>query len=98
MRLTKKPCCIRRGVLVNFHLTFEASVAQLVERHLAKVVVEGSTPFARSICYGGVAQLVEQVTLNHWVHGSSPCTPTICEGRLNASRFFCRKIFRTQSQ
>src|SRR6476659_10091584 len=27
----------------------EASVAQLVERHLAKVNVEGSNPFARSI-------------------------------------------------
>ena len=56
--------------------SFEASVAQLVELHLAKVVVEGSNPFARSIFYGGVAQLVEQVTLNHWVGGSSPSQPT----------------------
>ena len=63
--------------------SFEASVAQLVELHLAKVVVEGSNPFARSIFYGGVAQLVEQVTLNHWVHGSSPCTPTIKERQGN---------------
>ncbi len=54
-----------------------ANLAQLVEHHLAKVDVEGSSPLVRSILYGGVAQLVEQVTLNHWVHGSSPCTPTI---------------------
>ena len=55
----------------------KANLAQLVEHHLAKVDVEGSSPLVRSISYGGVAQLVEQVTLNHWVHGSSPCTPTI---------------------
>ncbi len=29
-----------------------ASVAQMVEHDLAKVVVEGSNPFARSIFYG----------------------------------------------
>ena len=57
-----------------------ANLAQLVEHHLAKVDVEGSSPLVRSIEYGGVAQLVEQVTLNHWVHGSSPCTPTIKKG------------------
>ncbi len=34
--------------------SFEASVAQLVELHLAKVVVEGSNPFARSIFFMGV--------------------------------------------
>ena len=32
-------------------LTSKASLAQLVERHLAKVVVEGSTPLARSILF-----------------------------------------------
>gem|GEM_PF-5658591 len=73
----KNPCCITGEVLVKSCLVFEASVAQLVERHLAKVVVEGSTPFARSMLHGGVAQLVEQVTLNHWVLGSNPGTPTI---------------------
>ena len=54
----------------------------MVEYHLAKVVVEGSIPFSRSIFCGGVAQLVEQLTLNQWVHGSNPCTPTILEGVL----------------
>jgi len=33
----------------QFMRTFKASVAQLVEHHLAKVNVEGSNPFARSI-------------------------------------------------
>ena len=51
----------------------------MVELHLAKVVVEGSNPFARSIFLpcGGVAQLAEQLTLNQRVQGSSPCTSTI---------------------
>ena len=67
-----------------------ANLAQLVEHHLAKVDVEGSSPLVRSISYGGVAQLVEQVTLNHWVHGSSPCTPTIKKKESTLTgRFFC---------
>ena len=37
----------RKSIL--FTSIFDASVAQLVELHLAKVVVEGSSPFARSI-------------------------------------------------
>ena len=51
----------------------------MVEFHLAKVVVEGSIPFACSnfLFCGGVAQLVEQLTLNQWVLGSIPGTPTI---------------------
>ena len=65
----------------------KANLAQLVEHHLAKVDVEGSSPLVRSISYGGVAQLVEQVTLNHWVHGSSPCTPTIKEKSADGSIF-----------
>ena len=58
----------------------------MVECHLAKVIVEGSNPFARSIFLfrsgsrggyrGSVAQLVEQLTLNQRVQGSSPCTST----------------------
>ncbi len=36
--------CLKRK-RINFH----AGVAQLVEHHLAKVDVEGSNPFARSI-------------------------------------------------
>ena len=52
----------------------------MVELHLAKVAVEGSTPFARSILFffhGSVAQLVEQLTLNQRVWGSNPHAPTI---------------------
>ena len=55
----------------------------MVECHLAKVVVEGSSPLARSkhgvveAVNGSIAQLVEQVTLNHWVVGSNPSAPTI---------------------
>ena len=55
----------------------------MVECHLAKVVVEGSSPLARSIfgvveaVNGSIAQSVEQVTLNHWVVGSNPSAPTI---------------------
>ena len=60
--------------------TQSASLTQLVECHLAKVVVEGSSPLARSIVVeavnGSIAQLVEQVTLNHWVVGSNPSAPT----------------------
>ena len=41
----------------KFYLSFEASVAQLVERHLAKVVVEGSIPFARSILLWGCSSV-----------------------------------------
>ena len=58
----------------------DARITQLVECHLAKVVVAGSSPVPRSnesAGDGGVAQLVEQVTLNHWVQGSNPCAPTI---------------------
>ena len=61
---------------------YQASLTQLVECHLAKVVVDGSSPLARSISVvenvnGSIAQLVEQVTLNHWVVGSNPSAPTI---------------------
>ena len=57
----------------------DARITQLVECHLAKVVVAGSSPVPRSKTKvnGSVAQLVEQVTLNHWVQGSNPCAPTI---------------------
>ena len=58
----------------------ECERSSVVELHLAKVVVEGSNPFARSICFikiaGGVAQLAEQLTLNQRVWGSSPHTST----------------------
>ena len=74
----------RYGILRTcFHDTKSASLTQLVECHLAKVVVEGSSPLARSIhgvveaVNGSIAQLVEQVTLNHWVVGSNPSAPTI---------------------
>ena len=58
----------------------DARITQLVECHLAKVVVAGSSPVPRStktMVNGSIAQLVEQVTLNHWVQGSNPCAPTI---------------------
>ena len=69
----------------------QASLTQLVECHLAKVVVEGSSPLARSIgavkaVNGSIAQLVEQVTLNHWVQGSNPCAPTIQPLRTTVAR------------
>ena len=37
-----------RLIRKSYHQNFIASVAQLVEHHLAKVDVEGSNPFARS--------------------------------------------------
>ena len=70
-------------ILSGVFTTPSASLTQLVECHLAKVVVEGSSPLARSIhgvvkaVNGSIAQLVEQVTLNHWVVGSNPSAPTI---------------------
>ena len=70
-------------ILSTVFTTPSASLTQLVECHLAKVVVEGSSPLARSIygvvkaVNGSIAQLVEQVTLNHWVVGSNPSAPTI---------------------
>ena len=69
--------------MIYYPMFCEARITQLVECHLAKVVVEGSSPLARSIhgvvkaVNGSIAQLVEQVTLNHWVQGSNPCAPTI---------------------
>jgi hypothetical protein len=39
----------KRTVRVVFHRLLDASVAQLVEHHVANVNVEGSNPFARSI-------------------------------------------------
>ena len=55
----------------------QASVAQLVEHHVANVIVAGSIPVTRSIFCALVAQPVEQMTLNHWVQGSNPCERTI---------------------
>ena len=49
-----------------------AGIAQLVERHLAKVAVDGSSPFARSIFAAGIAQLVERHLAKVAVDGSSP--------------------------
>ena len=43
----------------------------MVELHLAKVDVAGSSPVSRSF-NGPLAQLVEQQTLNLWVKGSKP--------------------------
>ncbi len=38
-------------MLYSFYKRVNASVAQLVERHLAKVNVVGSSPITRSICF-----------------------------------------------
>src|SRR5699024_8201589 len=46
-----------------------AGIAQLVERHLAKVEVAGSNPVARS---ADVAQLVERLPSKQDVAGSTP--------------------------
>ena len=46
-----------------------------VEHNLAKVRVEGSTPFARSIS-GGIAQLVEHLLCKQRVIGSNPIAST----------------------
>ena len=58
-----------------------AGVAQLVERYLAKVAVDGSNPFARSIpflfAYAGVAQLVERYLAKVAVDGSNPFARSI---------------------
>ena len=47
-----------------------ASVAQLVEHHVANVIVAGSTPVTRSILCGRLAQSVEQGTENPRVPSS----------------------------
>ncbi len=60
-------------------IKYFAEVAQLVERHLAKVNVASSNLVFRStkthqkcvLTYGRLAQLVEQLTLNQWVRSSS---------------------------
>jgi hypothetical protein len=74
------------GPVHDVGLFFKSELSSVVERHLAKVRVEGSNPLARSILFlviavsrssgGSVAQLVEQLTLNQRVQGSSPCAPT----------------------
>jgi hypothetical protein len=67
----------------------------VVELHLAKVVVEGSNPFARSNYFcqsfavyhdGSVAQLVEQLTLNQRVRGSSPRASTSLRSERSGER------------
>ena len=83
----------KSAILSAVFTTPSASLTQLVECHLAKVVVDGSSPLARSIqvregdVNGSLAQLVEQVTLNHWVVGSNPSTPTISIVRAASSGF-----------
>ena len=48
---------ILAGEAYNGCVDFDASVTQLVESHLAKVVVEGSNPFARSIFQWGFSSV-----------------------------------------
>ena len=58
-----------------------ASVAQLVEHHVANVIVAGSIPVTRSIFQiragASVAQLVEHHVANVIVAGSIPVTRSI---------------------
>ena len=49
-----------------------AELAHLVERHLAKVEVAGSSPVFR---YGSLAQLGEHLPYKQRVTGSSPVAP-----------------------
>jgi hypothetical protein len=80
--------------------------SSVVEPHLAKVVVEGSNPFARSIFFwsryqngggpphsqcGGVAQLAEQLTLNQRVLGSNPGTSTSLRSQRSGERRLSRR-------
>ena len=59
----------------------DASVAQLVEHHVANVIVAGSIPVTRSIfdepSGASVAQLVEHHVANVIVAGSIPVTRSI---------------------
>ena len=50
--------------------TIFADVAQLVEHHVANVIVVGSSPITRSFAI--VAQLVEHLICNQAAGGSSP--------------------------
>ena len=59
-----------------------ADLAHLVERHLAKVEVAGSSPVIRSSIFGiaengSLAQLGEHLPYKQRVIGSSPIVPTI---------------------
>jgi hypothetical protein len=66
---------------------FNAGVAQLVERDLAKVEVVGSRPISRSSSrYGCVAQLAEHLTLNQGVVDSTSTTFTILKYRVSTKR------------
>ena len=58
-----------------------ASVAHLVERHLAKVEVASSSLVGRSIC-GSLAQLGEHLPYKQRVIGSSPIGPISIENGL----------------
>ncbi len=73
-------------LLLYYHRSFEARVAQLVEHHLAKVAVAGSNPVSRSSLflpkYRGVEQSVARRAHNPKVIGSSPVPATIYEARV----------------
>ena len=57
-------------------------MAQLVERHLAKVDVAGSSPVARSI-FAGIAQQAEHRADNAGVTGSNPVVRTIINKKIS---------------
>ena len=58
----------------TFHGTRYAVVAQLVERHLAKVEVASPSLVYRSISYAGVAQW-QSSSLPSWLRGSDSRHP-----------------------
>ena len=54
-KIFKNNACFETRDVISYAPVFttpSASLTQLVECHLAKVVVEGSSPLARSICWG----------------------------------------------
>ena len=69
------------GHSLHFRIAASASVAQLVEHHVANVIVAGSIPVTRSIFQiavsASVAQLVEHHVANVIVAGSIPVTRSI---------------------
>ena len=73
----------------------DASVAQLVEHHVANVIVAGSIPVTRSIfdepSGASVAQLVEHHVANVIVAGSIPVTRSIFFAFFRPHRRFATK-------
>ncbi len=57
--------------LIKYHVN-RAGIAQLVEPHVANVVVAGSSPVSRSIFCGGIAKWLRQRSAKPLFTGSNP--------------------------